>query len=135
MKKLAAALSVVLISAIQGCGPQGHPAAPAPGPAAAQISLVLDKGAIAPEQGQAYTYPTPQFADRSDDGKNPNRSGLVLLEDGKPLGPAHSVHQDIRDKGQGRWSHWGGFVYFSSSDGSDPRRNQKKYELGSAAQP
>jgi len=30
-----------------------------------------------------------------------------------PLGPGQSLHQDIRDKGDGRYSVWQGYVYFS----------------------
>ncbi|MBI2302833.1 MAG: hypothetical protein HYU66_28335 [Armatimonadetes bacterium] len=58
------------------------------------------------------------------------RSELVLLEDGKPLGPAHSSHADIRKLGEGRWSHWGSnMVWFSASDNSDPRTNGREYKV------
>lgn len=59
-------------------------------------------------------------------------STLRLFEDGKELGPAHVAHVDIREKGQGRFSHWNTVVYFSASDNSDPRTNGRKYtwEIG-----
>ena len=62
----------------------------------------------------------------------PGQSTLQLYEDGKELGPAHSLHDDIRSAGGGRFSHWGnglgnGCVIFSTSDNSDPRRNGRTY--------
>jgi len=56
-------------------------------------------------------------------------SALVLMENGKALGPAHSRHDDIRRFGRGRFSHWGNEVYFSTSDNSDPRSNSRKYTV------
>jgi hypothetical protein len=58
----------------------------------------------------------------------PERSPAMLYEDGKPLGPPHSVHADIWKFGLGRFSHWSntGFI-FSSSDNSDPNLNGRKY--------
>jgi hypothetical protein len=56
-------------------------------------------------------------------------SRLVLLEDGKPLGPAHQMHDVIRNKGMGRFSHWGDGLHFSASDNSDPRTNGRSYTI------
>jgi len=57
-------------------------------------------------------------------------SDLVLLEDGKTLGPAHSSHASIRTDGKGRYSHWGSrSLYFSASDNSDPRKNGREYRV------
>ncbi len=68
------------------------------------------------------------------DKETRNRSSLVLFEDGRPLGPAHALHQDIREKGKGRYSHWTrGILYFSTSDNSDPTRNGRTYEVGSTS--
>ncbi|MEI6503638.1 MAG: tetratricopeptide repeat protein, partial [Armatimonadota bacterium] len=65
---------------------------------------------------------------RDGDQETGGKSELVLLEDGKPLGPAHSLHQLIRDEGKGRYSHWGRTgLYFSSSDNSDPLTNGRQY--------
>ena len=60
-------------------------------------------------------------------------SKMVLLEDGRPLGPAHATHDDIRGQGAGRYSHWGQSIYFSSSDCTDPRTNGKSYEASATA--
>lgn len=55
-------------------------------------------------------------------------SPLLLYEDGKPLGPAHSVHRDIADDGHGRFSHWHSQgIVFSASDNSDPNSNGRHY--------
>jgi hypothetical protein len=54
-------------------------------------------------------------------------SSIMLYEDGTALGPAHSAHADIRSAGEGRFSHWGATLYFSTSDNSDPRTNGRRY--------
>lgn len=60
----------------------------------------------------------------------PDRSPLRLLEDGKPLGPPHSLHQRIREEGQGRYSHWAeNVLFFSTSDNSDPNENGREYMI------
>ncbi len=65
---------------------------------------------------------------RDGDRESGGKSELVLLEDGRPLGPAHSLHQAIRDQGQGRYSHWTRTsLYFSSSDHTDPLTNGRRY--------
>jgi hypothetical protein len=55
------------------------------------------------------------------------RSGLRLFEDGAEIGPADSLHDDIRRLGAGRFSHWGRSLYFSSSDGTPPETNYRTY--------
>ena len=59
--------------------------------------------------------------------KDGNRSELRLFEDGVEIGPPHSLHADVRALGEGRYSHWGDTVYFSSSDNSDPLTNGRRY--------
>ena len=56
-------------------------------------------------------------------------SPLRLFEDGVELGPAHCAHDEIRARGGGRFSHWGGALYFSTSDNSDPRSNGRRYSV------
>ncbi|GJM21720.1 MAG: hypothetical protein DHS20C15_16350 [Planctomycetota bacterium] len=78
-----------------------------------------------PDDRRCFTFLVPtDWPSDADDG-----SQLVLLEDGLPLGPAHAGHDDIRTLGAGRFSHWGDKLYFSSSDGSDPRDNGRVYSL------
>ncbi|MCB9109940.1 MAG: methyltransferase domain-containing protein [Anaerolineales bacterium] len=53
-----------------------------------------------------------------------------VLEDGVPLsGPDNVLHDDIRQIGGGRYSFWHDKVYFSASDNTDPRNNNRKYEM------
>ncbi len=66
-------------------------------------------------------------------------SPLVVLEDGRPLAQPHALHAEIRELGQGRYSHWtyragadrNGAAYrevlFSTSDNSDPNSNGRHY--------
>lgn len=61
-----------------------------------------------------------------------NSSGLLLFEDGVPLGPARALHAHIREQGEGRYSHWTReTLYMSASDNSDPRTNGRTYEVAS----
>jgi glycosyltransferase involved in cell wall biosynthesis len=52
-----------------------------------------------------------------------------LRENGKRLGPSGCLHDEIRSEGRGRYSVWRDCVYFSSSDNSDPRTNERSYVL------
>ncbi len=52
-----------------------------------------------------------------------------LWEDDRRLGPPDSMHADIRSNGEGRYHVGANAVYFSSSDGTDARRNGRVYSL------
>lgn len=80
-----------------------------------------------PDTGYAYTMPLPQLTAMADNADNPRRSPLVVLEDGKLLGPAHTAHDIIRKEGGGAFSHWGTRLYFSTSDHTDPLSNRREY--------
>src|SRR5262249_56278000 len=56
-------------------------------------------------------------------------SSLRVAENGRPLGPAHALHEDIRRWGQGAFSHWEGMLIFSTPDGSDARSNGRTYRI------
>jgi lysophospholipase L1-like esterase len=90
-------------------------------------SLELDRDAIVPESGYAYTfripYPSPiwHILVSGDNPSHPTLSSLVLTENGRVLGPPHSVHEAIRTRGMGAFSHWGAQIIFSSLDNRDPR--------------
>jgi|tagenome__1003787_1003787.scaffolds.fasta_scaffold19921303_1 hypothetical protein len=65
------------------------------------------------------------LADSVDDKQ---RSPLLLYENDKLLGPAHSTHFSIAELGRGRYSHWQRLgLVFSSSDRSNPNRNGRSY--------
>jgi len=92
----------------------------------ASRQLVLS-GPFVHEIGNAYEAALPDLTPFSDGPGVPNQSSLRLYEDGQLLGPAHSVHQNIRTLGAGSFSHWGGVVIFSASDNSDPNTNGHSY--------
>ena len=54
---------------------------------------------------------------------------IVGDEDHLPLGPAHAAPERIAEAGRGRYGQWGRLLVFSSSDGSDPRLNGRRYVL------
>jgi hypothetical protein len=80
---------------------------------------------IKPEIGFSYTARHGKGRLSSHQETSPAR----LLENGVLLGPANSLHADIRMLGQGRFSFWYDYVYFSTSDNSDPRTNGRRYEI------
>src|SRR4051812_31981693 len=49
------------------------------------------------EKGNAYVaWLPPVYDELADNEENPQQSTLILYEDGKPLGPAHSSVEDIK---------------------------------------
>jgi hypothetical protein len=58
---------------------------------------------------------------------SPRRSDLVLYQDERQLGPPHALHDDIKQRGGGLYSHWGRYLYFASSDNTDPSSNGRRY--------
>src|SRR5262249_53002691 len=56
-------------------------------------------------------------------------SSLFLAENGAILRERHEAHTDINGRGGGRYSHWGEYVVFSTSDNSDPRNNGRNYTI------
>jgi hypothetical protein len=79
----------------------------------------------------AYVTERPMFDDVADSDDDDHRSPIELYENGKRLGPAHSKYADIKELGQGRFSHLRtrGFtvIYWSASDNSDPNTNGRAY--------
>ena len=65
--------------------------------------------------------------DEGDHGGAPTASRLTLFEDGRSIGPPHAAHSDIERTGGGTYSHWKTYLYFSTSDGSDPNTNGRLY--------
>ncbi len=81
-----------------------------------------------------YSYLIEDTSGTTADNENsPELSTLRLFEDGQEIGPAHSLHDDIRNTGQGSFSHWSlpdgtqESLIFSTSDNTDPRINGKSY--------
>jgi len=88
-----------------------------------------DLATIDHERGRCFIAPVPEWLTSDSDGV----SRLVVLEDGRALPLGHAAHEDIRSLGCGRYSHWGPSVYFSPSDGTDPRTNGRRYSVSEQA--
>jgi len=56
-------------------------------------------------------------------------SGLMLRENGAPLGPSTRSLGLIRKTGRGAYAHGGPVLIFSTSDNSDPRTNGRRYTV------
>ena len=91
-------------------------------------AMTLPTTSMAHEDGSCFTCAL-ETVELWDDLGHPAASVVRLYEDGLQLGPPHASHDDIRRSGAGRYSHWNGRLYFSSSDGSDPRVNGRRYEV------
>lgn len=101
-----------------------------------RITYTILNSTIVPEEGLAFSAPIPSsrnalYALQTDSVRSPFRSKLLLFDDGKPLGPAHVVHAEIRKGGNGNYSHWESQIIFSTPDGSDPRTNGHTYSIAS----
>jgi hypothetical protein len=72
------------------------------------------------ERGLCFTARIPPGVDQR---------GIALWEDDRRLSAHCSPHDDIRELGGGCFSASGQSLYFSTSDGSDARRNGRQYRL------
>jgi hypothetical protein len=76
----------------------------------------------------AHEWTTRSLEDIADSADDDQRSPVLIYENRRQLGPAHSKHADIAKLGMGRYSHWRGQGYvISSSDNSDPNTNGRFY--------
>jgi hypothetical protein len=103
------------------------------------VRVDLRPAQIASETGKAYIVDISQPLSLlyRFEGEGVGRaigSTMSLFENGVELGPAHTNHQSIREKGGGAYSHWGPALYFSSSDGTDPRTNGYRYRVQGRAE-
>ena len=89
-------------------------------------SETLSSADIVHNGGNSYRvdFPAPLY---SDEDQYP--SLLEIYEDGTLLAKPHAVHQAIKTDGEGRFSHWGRMLFFAASDSSDPRINQRTYQV------
>lgn len=88
-------------------------------------TLILKPSLFISDGGFAYLF--SNVAAGGDTNNSPKSSTLRLFEDGVELTQAHSLHEDIRTLGKGRFSHWANNLYLSASDNSNPKTNGKKY--------
>ncbi len=98
------------------------------------VRAVLSPGIVGPFGGSAYIAGLPKaipplFSGSGDDVPGGSWSDLRMTEDGRPLGPSHASHAQIRTEGAGAYVHWGEDVVFSAADDSDPRDNGRTYRV------
>ena len=86
-------------------------------------------GRFEKQDTHVYVAVLPELKEVSDSPESPTRSPFLLCEDGKVIGKPHTLHDQIRQKGMGGFSHWGATLLFSSSDNSDPNNNGRSYKL------
>jgi hypothetical protein len=98
-------------------------------PAGASLERVTLNGPFFHQNENLYIVMLPQLAAAGDTQTNSTRSPVLLEEDGTIIGQPHCAHADIATYGGGRFSHWGGAFYFSTSDNSDPNTNDRTYTL------
>lgn len=91
--------------------------------------IPLDPEQMFHDRGHLYGIALPPHLPPADTDEAPMGSALRCCEDGMPLGPGHTLHERIAALGHGRFSHWGGTLFFSAADNSDPRRNGRRYAL------
>lgn len=109
----------------------GTPTTPPPPPVGCTLIDLSLAGASS--DGGFATLIIRSFGTTADNSSNLTRSTLRLFENGTELGPAHATHADIRNIGQGRFSHWsnmdgsGEALRFSASDNGNPTANGRKY--------
>ena len=91
------------------------------------VEMALDPARVMPDGGVAWKIDLSAFPSAGDSHSDFTQSKAVVFEDGKKLGPPHALHETIRHTGMGAYSHWGTYLYFSSSDNTDPRSNGRAY--------
>lgn len=104
--------------------------------AAPSIASELNTADCRRDSENCWIVTLPDELAPGDDIDNPSRSTLVVLENGRELGPAHSDHNRIRVYGAGLFSHWKRSLYFSTSDNLPPQESGRRYTVrGPAADP
>lgn len=94
---------------------------------------LFDVCAAVAEQGFAWVVPLPIGFAPGNSLAALAASRLILYENGQELGPPHVALEVIRRTGGGTYLHWQDALYFSTSDGSDPRTNGRQYGIALSA--
>lgn len=95
-----------------------------------QLPIALERP-FRHERGGCWRVQLPAaVAWAADTAERPTVCPLTLFEDERRLGPSHASHAEIAAAGAGRFSVWrDGWLYFSTSDNSDPNANGRVYRL------
>jgi hypothetical protein len=91
-----------------------------------RLAVRLKNFEVSPTSSLVVSHEIQQLEEIADT-PDEKRSPVLLYENDRLLGPAHSIHKDIAQIGLGRYSHWGKGMVFSTSDNSDPNTNGRKY--------
>jgi hypothetical protein len=86
-------------------------------------------GPFEKEAGRCWVTKIEHLRDYSDNIDEPFTSPMLLLEKGQPVPIPHATHDEIRIHCAGRYSHWNSYLYFSTSDNSDPNTNGCSYAI------
>jgi len=91
-------------------------------------ALLIELDRLAQEVGLCWTCALPACCPAGDSAEQPQRSSLRLFENGHEIGPPHSSHDEIRNIGGGRYSHWGDRLYLSAA-APGARPDQCRYTM------
>jgi len=91
-------------------------------------SLRAPSGLFRKQRGRTWIWEVPDLAAFADD-KTGNASPVYLLEDGRQLPFPHTLHESVAKFGDGRFSHWGGAVYFAPRQNRDPNESPDRFRL------
>ncbi len=92
----------------------------------------ITAGDMAPQGGRAFAF-DPGFRTRwpfvlpSHPASTLRPGDVVVTEDGQAVGALIVSHDEIRQRGAGRYDLWDGKLWFSSDDGADPREDGRRY--------
>ncbi|WCS26424.1 GSCFA domain-containing protein [Methylobacterium sp. NMS14P] len=95
---------------------------------AESFEVVISPDILRKEEGHLWLYGISAGSEGKD-ATDPAYTRVDLFEDALKLGPADALHDDIRSRGGGRFSHWKSDLYFSTSDNSSPLTNGRTYTL------
>ncbi len=104
------------------------------GARAPRFVAAIAPAAVSSDGGHAYVF-APGFAPHWPYAvpSHPHdvlaQGDVAVLEDERPIGALDPSHADIRERGGGLHNLWDGSLWFSPSDGGDPRTNGRDYRL------
>ncbi|MGI3903990.1 MAG: hypothetical protein ACRYGP_06680 [Janthinobacterium lividum] len=104
------------------------------GAMAPTLSADIDPAAVSSDGGHAYTF-SPRFSVRwpftvpSHPAVELTPDDVRVMEDGRAIGTLQPNHDMIRTQGAGLHNFWDGTLWFSSSDGSDPRDDGRGFSV------
>ena len=102
------------------------------------VERKIGSNSIIGERGYSSLAPVislPLTNDVTDTIEAPTVADLALFENGVSLGPANATVDAVSSKGHGAFVNWGHSLHFSSSDGTDPKENNRSYMIKFRAYP